>query len=102
MKQIAAKASLAIVALALFSAQAVACEFDTDCSPGSKCVKAAGHILGMCTGGQFPGNQYDKNPYVDPFDPNRSAGKTCSFNIDCGAGSKCQLGLGTSGVCVRQ
>jgi hypothetical protein len=95
-------AAFAVLALALSSAPALACAFDTDCSPGSKCVKPAGHVIGMCTGGQFPGNKYDKQPYTDPFDPNRSAGKTCSFNFDCGPGSQCQMGLGTSGVCVRK
>ena len=93
---------LAAMALALSSTQVMACAFDTDCSPGSKCVKPSGRVNGMCTGGQFPGNQYDKQPYTDPFDPNRTAGKTCSFNIDCGPGNHCQMGLGTSGVCVRK
>ena len=57
------------MALALSSAQAMACAFDTDCSPGSKCVKPSGRVNGMCTGGQFPGNKYDKQPYTDPFRP---------------------------------
>jgi hypothetical protein len=64
---------IAALVLALSTVQAVACAFDTDCSPGSKCVKPAGRVNGMCTGGQFPGNKYDKNPYSDPFDPNRTA-----------------------------
>ena len=77
---------IAALVLALSTVQAVACAFDTDCSPGSKCVKPAGRVNGMCTGGQFPGNKYDKNPYSDPFDPNRTAGKTCSFGVECGPG----------------
>jgi hypothetical protein len=93
---------LAAMALAISTVQAAACAFDTDCSPGSKCVKGAGQVNGMCTGGQFPGNRYDQKPYNDPFDPNRAAGKTCSFNIECGQGSRCQLGLGVYGVCVRK
>ena len=48
--------------------------------------------------GQFPGNKYDKIPYVDPFDPNRTAGKTCSFNVECGPGELFQMGAGTYGV----
>jgi hypothetical protein len=92
---------LVSVALAFSGVQATACTFDTDCSPGSKCVKPTGHVLGMCTGGQFPGNQYDQKPYTDPFDPNRTAGKTCSFNNDCGPGNHCAMGLGIYGVCVR-
>lgn len=101
MDLVALKFRLAALALVLSSIQGMACSFDTDCSPGSKCVKPSGHVLGMCVGGQFPGNKYDKKPYSDAFDPNRTAGKTCSFNIECGPGSHCQMGLGTTGVCVR-
>ena len=100
-KLTSAKCGLAAAVLALFSAQTLACSFDSDCSPGSKCVKPSGRVIGFCSGGQFPGNQYDKGPYSDPFDPNRTAGKTCSFNIDCGPGNHCQMGLGIYGVCVR-
>jgi len=100
---IAAGAAFALAGLALISSdvQALACFFDTDCSPGSKCVKPAGQVLGMCTGGRFPGNQYDQKPYRDPFDPNRTAGKTCSFNTECGPGNHCAMGSGIYGVCVR-
>ncbi len=101
MKKMLLKYGLAALAMALCSAQAMACAFDTDCSPGSKCVKPSGRVNGMCTGGTFPGNQYDQKPYSDPFDPNRTAGKTCSFNIECGSGNHCQKGLGIYGVCQR-
>ena len=101
MKMLNMKFQLAILLLTLSIAHAVACTFDTDCSPGSKCVKPSGRVVGMCTGGQFPGNKYDATPYVDPFDPNGTAGKTCSFNIDCGPGNHCAKGLGVYGVCVR-
>ena len=102
MKNLVAIFGLAALALMLLSAAAMACAFDTDCSPGSKCVKPKGFVTGMCTGGQFPGNQHDQKPFHDPFDPNRTAGNTCSFNIQCGPKSHCQMGLGTYGVCVRQ
>lgn len=101
MKLVGIKFSLAASVLALLSIQAMACSFDTDCSPGSECVKPSGRVIGMCMGGQFPGNRYDKMPYSDPFDPNRTAGKTCSFSIECGPGNHCQMGSGTYGVCVR-
>jgi hypothetical protein len=96
------KVRIAALALVFCSSQAFACAFDTDCSPGSKCVKPSGQVNGVCTGGNFPGNKYDQKPYADPFDPNRTAGKTCSFNLECGPGSRCALGLGIYGVCVRK
>ena len=102
MNRIGSKLWLAAFALGLSGAQAMACAFDTDCSPGSKCVRPSGQVIGVCTGGQFPGNEYDQKPYSDPFDPNRTVGKTCSFSIECGAGSRCALGLGIYGVCVRK
>jgi hypothetical protein len=94
--------NLAAMAWVLSSAGAAACAFDTDCSPGSKCVRPKGFVIGMCTGGQFPGNRYDQKPFHDPFDPNRTAGNTCSFNIECGPNNHCQKGLGIYGVCVRK
>src|ERR1700722_12674526 len=87
--------------LILLCEQTVACVFDTDCSPGSKCDKPSGHVLGWCSGGGFPGNKYDLKPYIAPFDPNRTAGKTCSFNTECGPGNHCAMGSGIYGVCVR-
>jgi hypothetical protein len=102
MNQISFKFWLAALAWGLCGTQATACAFDTDCSPGSKCVRPSGQVIGMCTGGHFPGNKYDQKPYIDPFDPNRTAGKTCSFSAECGPGNRCALGLGIYGVCVRR
>ena len=102
MDRIGFKVRIAALALVFCSSQGLACAFDTDCSPGSKCVKPSGQVNGVCTGGNFPGNKYDQKPYADPFDPNRTAGKTCSFSLECGPGSRCALGLGIYGVCVRK
>ena len=81
---------------------ALACQFDVDCSPGSKCLKSRGSIYGVCAGGLSPGNDDDRQPVYDPLDPNNSVGNTCSFDIDCGPGTKCLKGRGQiKGVCVR-
>ncbi|MEQ1601062.1 MAG: hypothetical protein ABL885_04725 [Methylophilaceae bacterium] len=78
-----------------------ACSFDTDCSPGSKCVKSRGDIYGICAGGLFPGNKNDQQPVYAPLDINRTYGYTCSFDTDCGPGSKCAKDRGSiEGVCV--
>lgn len=78
-----------------------ACAFDTDCSPGSKCVKARGELYGICAGGLFPGNKNDQQPVDAPLDINGTYGNTCSFDTDCGPGSKCAKDGGAiEGVCI--
>ena len=78
-----------------------ACSFDTDCSPGSKCVKSSGNIYGICAGGLFPGNSNDSQPVSAPLDLNQTYGNTCAFDTDCGPGSRCSKGSGIYGVCAR-
>lgn len=81
---------------------ALACSFDTDCSPGSKCAKSSGSIYGVCLGGISPGNRNDKEPVYSPLDLNGTYGDTCSFNADCGPGSVCVKKGGIEGVCMRK
>lgn len=89
--------------LFLAAMPSLACQFNTDCEPGSKCVKKSGQIDGYCAGGISPGNDNDRKPYEDRLDPNRTAGDTCSFDTDCGPGSKCAKRSGSvNGVCTRR
>src|SRR5712691_4919718 len=92
-----------IVTALLFSGMsAFACSFDTDCEVGSKCLKRAGALYGICAGGLFPGNRNDQVPVHDPLDLDRSVGNTCSFDVDCGVSNKCLKSVGSiEGVCVR-
>ena len=84
------------------SSPLLGCMFDTDCYPGSKCVKPSGSIYGVCAGGTFPGNTYDKKPVYDSLDPNEKVGATCTFDVDCGPGNRClKPGGAVYGVCVR-
>jgi hypothetical protein len=78
-----------------------ACQFDTDCSPGSKCVKSSGSMYGVCAGGILPGNTNDRQPVYSPTDPNRTYGNTCQFDTDCGPGSRCIKDGSIYGVCAR-
>ena len=88
--------------LALTTGVSHACSFDTDCQPGSVCLKASGALYGVCAGGLFPGNKYDEEPVRSLTDPNETYGNTCSFDIDCGPGSKCVKSSGAiEGVCMR-
>ncbi len=101
MKLLVAIAVGFVLLLFLTSGEVWACSFDTDCSPGSKCLKKTG-IYGVCIGGIQPGNKWDREPVYDPLDPNRTTGNTCSFNTDCGPGSKCVKDGGSIyGVCLR-
>lgn len=94
--------TLLFAALMFASSSLIACQFNTDCSPGSRCVKGAGSLYGVCAGGIMPGNTYDQQPVYAPLDPNRTVGNTCNFNPECGPGSVCLKSSGSiQGVCVR-
>ena len=90
-----------VLALLLASTPAMACSFDTDCRPGSQCVKESGNIYGICTGGLSPGNANDRQPVSSPLDVNGTYGNTCSFDTDCGPGSRCVKDASIHGVCMR-
>jgi hypothetical protein len=94
--------SVLLFLLVATSNVALACSFDTDCEPGSKCLKPRGQIYGVCAGGMSPGNSNDRQPVFDQLDPNRSVGNTCSFDLDCGVGNQCLKNGGSLlGVCIR-
>ena len=91
-----------VLTLTLWAGPAATCMFDTDCEPGSRCVKGSG-IYGVCAGGLFPGNDTDREPVEDPLDPNGTVGNTCSFDVDCGPGNRCwKPEGGVYGVCIRR
>ena len=80
---------------------AAACQFDTDCSPGSRCVKESGSIYGVCVGGIFPGNDHDNSPADFPLDVGGTYGDTCMFDTDCASGRSCIKSSGSIyGTCM--
>ena len=61
------------------------CQFDTDCSPGNKCVKQQYALEGVCA-----------NSYTGAVEKN-----TCNGDYECGIGKKCFKQPGQyQGVCV--
>jgi hypothetical protein len=93
-------ALISVLALGV-CAHSNACQFNTDCSPGSACLKASGSLYGICAGGLSPGNSNDSQPVYAPLDLNGTYGDTCSFNTDCGPGSVC-VKSGLYGTCMRR
>lgn len=79
-----------------------ACQFNTDCNPGSQCLKASGSLYGVCVGGIAPGNSNDRQPVYAPLDINQTYGDTCSFDTDCGPGSTCVKSGGIYGTCMNR
>ena len=89
-----------VVIMAGLTGSALACQFDTDCNPGSQCIKQSGAIYGMCMGGIAPGNSNDQQPAQFFPDINQTRGNTCSFDTDCGPGGRCMKGAGIYGTCA--
>ena len=87
--------------LSLFALPALACTYDTDCSPGSKCSKPRGQMNGICTGGINPGNKNDRNPVFERGNPSSKIGNTCNYDTECGYDMKCyKKKNGFNGVCA--
>ena len=84
----------------LLPQQASACRWNTDCSVGSECKKERGNLKGLCVGGLSPGNDHDKDPYVDRWARTEKIGDTCNFDLDCGIGNSC-IKSGIYGTCVK-
>jgi hypothetical protein len=90
--------AIVLMGMAISFSIANACQFNTDCDVGSKCIKRSGGLYGYCMGGMNPGNSYDREPATDI---RGGGGWTCSFNTDCDPGYMCAKS-GLQGVCVKR
>ena len=103
MKNIIITLSLSLALWCVSLSQGWACYFDSDCKTGSKCLKAAGAMYGVCQGGFYPGNENDKEPVNDPYDLDKTYGNTCQSDIECGLGKECLRSKGSIyGVCMKK
>ena len=94
---------LSVATIFIIQSVSMACQFNTDCDPGSKCLKNSGSIYGVCAGGISPGNSNDRVPVYSPLDLNQTYGNTCQFNTDCGPGSVCvKSGGSINGTCMKK
>jgi len=88
---------LLVSVLMLLSFETMACQFNTDCEVGSKCIKNGG-LYGYCMGGRNPGNSYDSKPATDI---RGGGGFTCRYRTDCDIGYDC-VKSGLKGVCLKR
>ncbi len=90
-----------LVLISLLTSALFACQFNTDCNPGSKCLKSGSSLYGSCVGGISPGNSNDKKPVRYINDISGKKGNTCQFNTDCGLGGNCAKNSGSIyGTCM--
>lgn len=91
-----------MVCLLAAPAIALACQYDRDCRPGAKCVKARGNHYGTC---QSVGQIGDSRASLDDkgkLDIKSTYSRSCRQETDCPLDYRCSRASGSSsGICIR-
>ncbi len=72
-----------------------ACQFDSECDLGYRCIDLGGDSYGWCVPVENPYNN-DLPPWGDHTEVSQDvSGKSCQVDIDCGYGGKCLIPSGS-------
>lgn len=99
-----ATGALTCVALA-FGAEAMACQWDSDCPIGVTCERDPGAAFGQCIGRAAPTPAPPDVDDVAPSDPSdgfQVQGRPCRFDVECQPGGSCKRSEGQlDGYCIK-
>jgi hypothetical protein len=92
--------SLTVVLGMLLAAEAMACEANADCEPGTHCQIDAGRRVGVCVNDAAATPDERETIETPPIDGDDGAGQPCTTHEDCGVGGRCVKQPGAqSGTC---
>lgn len=91
-----------MVCLLAAPAIALACQYDRDCRPGVKCVKARGNSYGSCQSVGVSGDSRASLDAKGKLDIQQTYSRSCRMETDCPLDYRCSRPSGsTTGVCIR-
>jgi len=95
--------SIALVLGLALAAEAVACEADSDCEPGTHCQIEPGRKVGVCVNDVAPTPPQRDTIETPPVGDGAGAGKSCKTHEDCGVGGRCvKPDRAATGVCRKE
>lgn len=91
-----------LVCLLTLAPAAFACQYDNDCRPGVRCVKARGNLYGACQSVSVGGDSRASLDDKGKLDIKRTYSRSCRQETDCPLDYRCSRASGSSnGVCIR-
>lgn len=96
--------TLFLMSMVLLACPAIvlACQYDRDCRPGVKCVKARGNSYGTCQSVGVAGDSRASLDEKGKLDIQSTYSRSCRLDTECPLDYRCSRPSGSpSGVCVR-